>query len=152
MTAIEEMTSNFSYKISDIFKIRNLANFSNDELEKTFREHDDAIRLTEGDDSAIACSKYFDDYYIFAQGNPNVQEKSIMILSAYKIPIKFINSLASKDFVTIIGSFFEEVAENFVWKDKVTDKENPKKVIAEFAFASTIYDKKYLGFLQKYGC
>ncbi len=147
----EQMTSTFSYEISDYLQTYNFTNISTDEIKEVFSQHDDVIKLDESnDDSPLICAKYFDEYYIFAQAQPIIATKTILILSARKIPNKFIDTLSEQNFVTIISSFHEKVAENFIWKAKILDDVDHKKELATLAFSSVIYEQKYRNFLREY--
>ena len=146
----EQMTSTFSYEIFDFLQNNNFADISTDELKEVFSQHDDIIKLDESDESPLICAKYFDEYYIFAEAQPTIATKTILIMSARKIPNKFIDTLSEKNFATIISSFHEKVAENFTWKTKILDDVDHKKELAIIAFSSVIYEHKYRNFLREY--
>lgn len=152
---VEEMTKTFSYKLAPAYEALNIVKVSDQDAIKTFREHDDVIRLDDQDDGPLYCSKFFNDYYVLATGLVKIEDNSITILEAKRIPIKFINTLPSKDFVTIVDSFYNKVSPDFgrnrqtVFKKTITDTIS-KREIMQLAMVSIIQHKEYLKLQNDY--
>ena len=152
---VEEITGKFAYKLSPTYDLVNTVKVSVQDAIKTFREHDDVLRLDDQDDGPIYCSKFFNDYYILATGIVKTQDKSITILDAKRIPVKFINTLPSKDFVTIVDSFYNKVSPNFgnnkqtVFKKTITDPTS-KQELMQLAMMSVIEHDEYKKLQNEY--
>lgn len=152
---VEEITRKFSYKFGDAYDVFNIVAVSRPDALKTFQEHDEVIRLDDNIDGPIFCGKFFDKYYILSTGIVNATTNTITISEAKKIPMKFINTLPSKDFVTIVDSFYKKISTDpsqftrTVSVKTITDP-NSKQEIMKIGMITSVDHGKYKNLQEEY--
>ena len=151
MLNIDEIISSATYEISDSFGEHNLGTVSSEVAEETFRNHDDVIdNIIKSDRELrwITCLKFFAGHCIIGMGL--VIDNKLSIAGAYKIPEKFIDTLPSKDFVTILLSFLSQVSEYDIPIEEIEKIKHLRKEVQSMANLATIFTDQYADFLKRF--